>query len=197
METPLQASPAASPPPPPPPPPSSPPPVPSGPSMPKIPLDLDPRTMATIKWSAIWNGVGGAIKAVAGYLSFFFIGGLAGDLIRTFGGVTNNFPVGKLIQNVLWGAIYGAVFGFLISKFYPQIQQWNRQYLKGWLNTFFKLLFYPSLVGSVLAYFMMSVSGFGIGFMPLLVILAGMLVSSFLYAKMMTKYVGPLYPPPL
>lgn len=164
--------------------------------MPKIPLDLDPRTMATVKWSAIWNGVGGAIKAIAGYLSFFFIGGFAGDFIRSFGGVANDFPVGKLIQDTVWGAIYGAVFGFLISKFYPQIQQWNRQYLKGWLNTFFKLLFYPSLVGSVLAFFMTSVSGFAIGFMPLLIILAGMVVSSFIYAKMMTKYVGSSYPPP-
>ena len=122
-------------------------PSPTGPSLPKIPLDLDPRTLATVKWSAIWSGVGGAIKAVAGYLSFFFIGGLAGDFIRTFGGVANNFPVGKHIQSVVWGAIYGAVFGFLISKFYPQIQQWNRQYLKGWLNTFLNFCFiHPLLV---------------------------------------------------
>ncbi len=175
------------------PPPGQQPPTAGGPSLPKISVDLDPRTIATMKWSAVWNGVGGAIVSVFGYLSFYFIGGLAGDILRTFGGVTQNFPVGELIKDVLWGAVYGAVFGFLISKFYTQIQQWNRQYLKGWLNTFFKLLFYPSLVGSLLAFLMTSAAGFGIGFMPLIVILAGVLLKSFVYAKMMTKYVGQLY----
>lgn len=187
----------------PPPPQSSPPPAApqpppaTGPSLPKIPVDLDPRTIATMKWSAVWNAVGGAIVSVAGYLSFYFIGGLAGDILRTFGGVTQNFPIGELIKDILWGAVYGAIFGFLISKFYTQIQQWNRQYLKGWLNTFFKLLFYPSLVGSLLAFLMTSAAGFGIGFMPLIVILAGVLLKGFVYAKMMTKYVGQLYPPPV
>lgn len=169
----------------------------NGPSLPKIPVDLDPRTIVTMKWSAVWNAVGGAIVSVAGYFSFYFIGGLAGDILRTFGGVTRNFPIGELIKDILWGAAYGAIFGFLISKFYTQIQQWNRQYLKGWLNTFFKLLFYPSLVGSLLAFLMTSAAGFGIGFMPLLIILAGVILKGFVYAKMMAKYVGQLYPPPV
>lgn len=178
-----------------PPPPSSPPP----PQLPKIPLDLDPRTFATMKWSAIWNAVGSIIESFAGFIAAnFFIGGFVGKITGLFGAsMVRNFPFGSAIKQAVWGAVYGAVFGFLISKFYPKIQQWNRQYLKGRLNTFFKLLFYPSLIGSIIAFFLTSVAGFAVGFMFLIVILIGFVLSSYVYAKMMTKYVGPLYPPPL
>lgn len=158
-------------------PPAAPPPPP--PKLPKISLNLDLRTFDTLKWSAVWNGVGGAILTIAS-----FRGGL------------QDFPVGQLISNMLWGAVYGAVFGFLISKFYTQIQTWNRQYLKGRLNTFFKLLFYPSLAGSLFAFFGLSPLGRIFGFLPFLFILAGIILKSFIYAKMMTKYVGQFYPHP-
>lgn len=178
------------------PPPGAPPPPPSaGPQFPKIPLDLDPRTLATLKWSAIWNAVASAIVSVAAYISISFIGGFEGEILRAFGGsIVKQFPVGELIQSAIWGAVYGAIFGFFISKFYTQIQQWNHQYLKGWLNTFFKLLFYPSLVLSLLFFLLGSVIRFDTAF---LINLAGFVVGSFVYAKMMTQSVGSLYPPPV
>lgn len=174
---------------------SPPPPPPQPPQLPKIPLDLDPRTIATLKWSAIWNAVASAISTIAGYISLSFMGGLEGEILRAFGGsIVKQFPVGDLIRDAIWGAVYGAIFGFVISKFYTQIQELNRQYLKGWLNTFFKLLFYPSLAISVLFFLLGSVVRFDTAF---LIILAGFVVSSFVYAKMMTKSVGSLYQPPL
>lgn len=166
-------------------------------NQPKTPLDLDPRTFETLKWSAVWNAVASAIENVFAYVSLFFIGGYTGQILSAFGGIAKTFPIGQLVKDACWGAVYGAIGGFVLSKFYPQIQNLNRKYLKGWLNTFFKLLFYPSLAGSIIGFFMSSVASFAIGFMPIIIIVAGSVLSSYIYAKMMTQKVGSKFPPPL
>lgn len=159
-------------------------------------FDLDPRTKLTIQWSAIWYAVGSVIEFIFGYMSIYFIGGFGGEFLRAFGGFFETFPFGILIREIIVGAIIGAIAGFLISKFYPYIQKWNVQYLKGKLDTFFKLLFYPSLAGAIIGFLLSSAGSFAIGIMPIIVIFAGSVLGSFVYAKMLTTKVGAQYPTP-
>lgn len=163
---------------------------------PAISFDFDSRTKTTMQWSAIWYGVGAIIQNVASQLSILFMGGIAGEIFRSFGGFFNTFSFPMLLNKVIWGVITGAVAGFVISKFYPQIQDLNRKYLKSKLNTLFKLLFYPSLIGAALGFLISSSVAFITGFMPLIIVTAGVIVSSFIYAKMLTKKIEGLYQPP-
>ena len=173
-----------------------PPPASTGPAAPpKLNLSLDLRTVETMKASALWNAVSRAISAVAAHLSLFFIGGFFGQFFSNFGSIARDFPVGDFIKNIFWGAVYGAVIGFCISKYFARIQQWNRLYLKGRLNTFYKLMFYPSVFIALIFFAMTSVVSFVIGIMPLVIIGVGIILSSYVYAKMMEKKVGSLYPP--
>lgn len=162
----------------------------------KISFDLDPRTKATIQWSAIWFAVGAAIENVFGFISFYFMGGVAGEFLRAFGGFFNTYPFGILVQDILWGAVSGAIAGFILSKFYTQIQEINKKYLKGKLDTFFKLLFYPSLVGAIIGFLLVSGTAYMTGLMPIIIIFAGVVLSSFVYAKMLSGKVGNQYPSP-
>lgn len=158
-------------------------------------LNLDPRTKLTIQWSAIWYAVGSVIEFILGYISIYFIGGM-GEFLGAFGGFFKFFPFGVLIREIIIGAIIGAIAGFLISKFYPYLQKWNVQYLKGKLDTFFKLLFYPSLAGAIIGFLLSSAGSFVLGIMPVIIIFAGSVLGSFVYAKMLTKKVGAQYPAP-
>lgn len=154
-------------------------------------LKLDHRAVETMKWSAISNGVAAIIGVIFQDLSIYFIGGVFGKMMRTFGAMMNVFSFGQFLSAAIWGAIIGAGLGFALSKFYPRIQHFNKRYLNGKLDTFFKLLFYPWLVSSLLSFIMTS--ALGLGLLPLLIILAGAVVSSYVYAKMMDKYVGHFY----
>src|SRR3989338_6940927 len=117
------------------------------PNQPKTnPLRVDARTWETIKASAIWNAVASGISSVFGHISLFFIGGIAGKLLNAFGGIIKEFSPVDFIKDAFWGAVYGALIGFVLSKYFSNIQQLNRTYLRSKLNTFFKLLFYPSVV---------------------------------------------------
>lgn len=163
---------------------------------PTISFDFDSRTKTTMQWSAIWYGVSAIIQNVAGQLSIFFMGGIAGEFFRSFGGFFNTFSFPMLLNKVIWGVITGAVAGFVISKFYPQIQDLNRKYLKSKLNTLFKLLFYPSLIGAALGFLISSSVAFITGFMPLIIVAAGIIVGRYIYAKMLTRKIEGLYQPP-
>lgn len=159
--------------------------------MDKKPLKLDYRDSATMKWSALWNGAGGLIEVLFQNLSVYFIGGVYGKFMRSFGVFMDLFSFNQMISAAIWGAIIGAGLGFVLSKFYEQIQDLNKRYLKGKLDSFFKLLFYPWFFSSAVSYVMTSALGFG--FLSLLIVLAGSFISSYVYAKMMDKYVGNLY----
>ena len=154
---------------------------------------LDSRTIETMKWSAVWNAVSNVIQTFAGYLSLYFIGGYQGEWFRAFGGIAQQLPVRQLLNDAIWGAVIGVVIGFVLSKFYTQIQDINKKYLKGSLNTFFKLLFYPVVVGALAGFFLTSSASLYIGIVPLLIIVAGSILGGYIYAKMMTKYVGSQY----
>lgn len=162
----------------------------------KIDFTLDPRTKLTVQWSAILFGAAELIKAIASYISQFFLGGIAGEIMRSFGNIFGNVPVGMFIREVIWGVITGAIAGFILSKFYPFIQDWNRRYLKGRLNTMFKLLFYPALAGSILGFFLGSAFSFAFGIGSILVTTIGVIVADLLYAKILSAKIAGLYEPP-
>lgn len=168
-------------------------PPPSGSAGAKFSLQADARSIETLKWSAIWNAVSNAIDVVVGYAASFFFGGLIGEILEESGGYINKFPFENLISEVFWGAVYGAIAGFLLSKFYTKIQEWNQKYLRGKLNTLFKLLFYPALVGNILAFLMTSFIGLAVGFLPIIIMFAGFVLSSYIYAKMLSKKVEHMY----
>lgn len=159
----------------------------------KFSLQADARSVETLKWSAIWNAVSNAIDVAVGYVASFFFGGLVGEILEGFGGYMNKFPFENLISEVFWGAVYGAIAGFLLSKFYTKIQEWNQKYLRGKLNTLFKLLFYPALAGNILAFLTTSFVGLAVGFLPIIIMFAGFVLSSYVYAKMLSKKVEHMY----
>lgn len=161
-------------------------------------FNLNPRDKETIKWSAIWNAAAGAIVYAANYASGYFIGGLGGEMMklgRALGSPSyyNTFSVGDFIVAAFWGAVWGAIGGFILSRFYDTFKQWNVTYLKGKLNTLFKLLFYPTIVGALIGLFFGGIFSFAIGIMPILIVVIGEIVARFLYAKMLVKNVGNLY----
>lgn len=174
--------------------------APAPPPTPTVASQLDIKTVTTIKWSAIWFAVSSAIRSFAVYISLFFVGGLAGELISIngfFDGFFSNFILKSLISAIIWGAVIGAAYGFFIAKMYPQLQEWNKQYLKGKINTMFKLLFYVPLAASLVQFLFMG----GIetirflGIVPFLVIIGGIILGSFIYAKMLNGKISSMYPP--
>ncbi|MEK7524470.1 MAG: hypothetical protein AAB588_05595 [Patescibacteria group bacterium] len=168
-------------------------PLPSKPS-----LDLDPRASETLKWSAIGNVLGNLVEAILVYIGAqIFVSELANDLsgFDEYGPLSN-IPFGLFVRNAVWAAVFGAVIGFLISKFYGQLQKWNRQFLQGRLKNFFALMFYPSLVISLIGFLGFNAYPFYFGVMAFVVGLAGIFLRSYLYAYIMTRKVGTLYPPP-
>lgn len=156
-------------------------PLPSKPS-----LDLDPRASETLKWSAISNVLGNLVEALLVYM---------GMQVFEYGSV-GSVTFGLFVWNAVWAAIFGAVIGFLISKFYGQLQKWNRQFLQGHLKNFFALMFYPSLVISLVGFLGFNAYPFYSWVMEFVVGLAGIFLRSYLYAYIMARKVGTLYPPP-
>lgn len=164
-----------------------------------ISFDLDERTKTTIIYSAIWAAVAAAIETFASQISYNFIGGAWGEFARAFGDLTNTIQIRFIINQAIWGAIYGAVGGFILSKFYLKIQEINQKYLKSKLDSMFKLLFYPTLVGAAIGFSLTSgfSSAFGFGIGPSVIIFAGIVLSRYLYAKMLTTKITSLYPSPV
>ncbi|MCX6721459.1 MAG: hypothetical protein NT026_02565, partial [Candidatus Staskawiczbacteria bacterium] len=119
---------------------------------------MDDKAIATIKASAIWNTVAAVITSVAGMLaSYYFVRNLYGNMMGQYGQYIGGYldqvsrpqliNVGALISDVIWGAIGGAISGWVIAKFYPVFVGWQKRFVGNKLNSFFKILFWPYLVG--------------------------------------------------
>ncbi len=160
-------------------------------------FDLDDRTKNTMIWSAVWYAVALGIENVVQQMSYYFVGGTAGYFYRAYGGLMGTFHLGSLVTNLIWGAVIGAVVGFVLSKFYPQIQDIVKKHLKGKLDTMFKLLFYPSLVGAAFALLFGGMFAFAVGAMFVLVNIGGSVLGAFVYAKMLSGKIGKDYPSPV
>lgn len=162
---------------------------------------MDEKTIATIKASAIWNTVAAAIMSVASMLaSYFFVRNLYGNMMSQYGSYLgqNYSPqlinVGVLINDIIWGIIGGAILGWVIAKFYPVFVGWQKKYLGNKLDSFFKILFWPYVVGFVISLVLTgALSVLNSGFTVLIIVLVADLISVYIYAKMMDKAVGKYY----
>jgi phosphotransferase system glucose/maltose/N-acetylglucosamine-specific IIC component len=177
---------------------------------PQHPLFIfDPKTIQTIQWSAIANAVAAAISGAAGHvasrlavqtvvtnISGASLGGAYGDLLNASLARSGAyaFSVRQFVASIVWGAVYGAIGGWALAKFFPFFLRWNQQFLQGKLNSFFKLLFYPTIVAALLLAVLGTVASFLTGFSSWIVMIVGLLVSRFAYAKLMDAKVGHLYP---
>lgn len=182
----------------------------SGARPPQNPLFVfDAKTVQAIQWSAIASAAAAAIDGVAGYfagrlaakavvskLTGAYLGGAYGDLVSTSMARSGAyaFSARGFITSIIWGAVYGAIGGWALSKFFPVFLRWNQQFLKGKLDSFFKLLFYPTVVGAVLLALLGTVASFITGFSAWIIMIIGLLVSRFVYAKVMDIKVGRLFP---
>ncbi|MBI4450164.1 hypothetical protein HY634_03835, partial [Candidatus Uhrbacteria bacterium] len=109
-------------------------------------LGLDAKAIQTIQWSAIASAVATAITEIFGYFSARmvaravvdrFAGGMFGGELGRYAGEAAlrsgdyAFSTGGFIQAIIMGAIYGAIGGFVLAKFFPVFLRWNKQFLKG------------------------------------------------------------------
>lgn len=158
-------------------------------SSPKVGFSLDHNTTETIKWSAIFFA---AQRVVAGLISWIGFRFFAGGLVGRFGGFfTYTFPVSSLVSDLIWGAVAGAVFGFILAKQWGWFQNLNRKTVKA--KNFFMFLFIFDVVVSVVLTLLLSFTAFIVGFVPLIFNLAGLILGSWIYAQGMSKKVGNLY----
>ncbi len=145
----------------------------------------------------MWNGVSYGIQHIASYVAFYyFTGGVVGEVMRYYGAPVASFSVSALVKELIVGAIYGALGGFVLSKFYTQISDINKRYLGTKLNTFFKLLLYPTVIAAIVLSFLGGILSNITGVMPFIITIAGMVGARYLYAYMMNKKVGIQYPNP-
>ena len=163
---------------------------------------FDNKTIETMKASAIWSAVSGGIMSISSMLiSYYiarsvygsFVGGYLGNYLGQYA-VPKLFDIGILVSGIVWGAIGGAIAGFVIAKFYPVFVEWQKKITGNKLNTFFKLLFWPYVVGFaislVLGGALMSMSSI---FVWVIIGAVIDLAAIYLYAKMMDKTVGKYY----
>jgi hypothetical protein len=165
---------------------------------------LDQKTKETMIWSMIGYGARGVIVAVAGAIALRMAMPSYFSVYGTPVYYGPGFNIGSIIVTIIWSIIIGAIIGVVLAKLYSQIQQINRSFFGGWLNTLFKLLFYPVVIASLLATFLTggfsSFFGSAFGstfgsylFMYFLVIIVADLVGAFVYAKIMAIKVGQYY----
>lgn len=166
---------------------------------------FDEKTIATIKASAIWNTVATLITSVASMLaSYYFVRDLYGNMMGQYGRYLGGYMdqiarpqvinIEVLVSDLIWGAIGGAIAGWIIAKFYPVFVGWQKKFLGNKLNSFFKILFWPYLVGFVISLILTgALSMMYSGFIVLIIVAVADLVAVYLYAKMMDKAVGKYY----
>ena len=167
---------------------------------------MDDKTIATIKASVIWNTVATIIMSVATMVaSYFFIRSLYNNtMMAPYGSYVGAYlgqisaphliNIGALINSVILGIVGGAVSGWVIAKFYPVFVGWQRKYTGNKLNSFFKILFWPYLIGFAISLVLTgALSLIYTGFLILIITAVADVIAIYIYAKMMDKTVGRYY----
>jgi hypothetical protein len=160
---------------------------------------FDEKTTNTIKYSAIWNAVAMAITTIASsFAVYYFARSIYSDLGiygNAFAGAyaPQLINFGSLVTGIFWGAVWGAVGGYLLAKFYPVLMGWQKKFLADKLNTLFKLLFWPYVIGALISLFAAGGFGYMGGSTGMMIVIIGDLIAGFVYAKMMAKNVGKYY----
>lgn len=165
---------------------------------------FDQKTIESIKWGAIAAAAAAVITNIASYSATrMTVRAVAGKFLGAYGTYINEamggagayaYSVNGLISDIIQGAIAGAIGGWVLAKFFPVFLRWNQQFLKGKLDTFFKLLFVPTAIAAIILALLGSAAAAYTGFSPWLIIIIGLLVARFTYAKVMDMKVGKFYP---
>lgn len=157
-------------------------------------MELDQKAKDSIKWMAIFGAAASAVEQVVTYFASTYFT-TYGQLAQQFGQIAGvgGFPVNSVLNSAVWGAVSGAIFGFVLSKYYASIMEFNRNYLKNFFGSLFKLLFYPYIIAgafTVLGGLGALAAGAGIG---ILVIFVSIIVVRYFYAKMVVAKLGAYY----
>lgn len=144
-------------------------------------MAFDQKTKDTVVWSAVYNGAATAAETLITNIAF---SALLGYRLSLAGGVVNA---------AVNGVIVGAIIGYVLAAWYPKVMEINAKYLGNKFNTLFKVLFYPYLIGAVLAFISSVGLASFVGFAPL-VAAAGTVATRYLYAKLLVAKVGQYYP---
>ena len=150
-------------------------------------MELDQKAKDSIKWMAIYGGVASAAESLANYFAttwFAPFGVLVG-----FGG----FPGGQVVNSLVWGAISGAIFGFVLSRYYVQIIDFNKKYLGNFFGSLFRLLFYPYIIAGIFGFLgggLALAAGAGLS---ILVAFGATIAIRYFYAKMVFVKLGQYY----
>lgn len=116
---------------------------------------MDGKTKSIITQCTIYSVIGSAISSGGAFIAQFFIGGQLGYAQRTLYTLGYTRPLydrfwlmspGQFIINIIFAVIIGAIVGYIVAAFWPVIERYAKQYTGNFLNTPFKILFYPSLV---------------------------------------------------
>lgn len=163
---------------------------------------LDKKTKDTVMWSVVGYFAKSVIVAIAGVIT---VNILVPSTVNVYGVPISVGRPGfnlNIFNLVISSLIYGAIAGLILSKLYSKIQEINRRFFGGWFNTLYRLIFYPSIIGGVLALIFtggISASLFGntgyggYFFMFFLVTIVAEIIGSFIYAKLMVNKVGQYY----
>lgn len=166
---------------------------------------FDQKTKDTIKASAIWSGVASIITSVAAMVaSYYFAKSLYNNAFGPYAQYMQGYAaaynpqlinIGALITDIIYGVIGGAIGGWVLAKFYSVFMGWQRKFLGNKLNTFFKLLFWPYLVGFAISLIATGALSMMVSsaFLILLISVVADVMAVYIYAKMMDKAVGKYY----
>ncbi len=157
-------------------------------------MELDQKAKDSIQWMAIFGAAASAAETIITYFANMYFT-TYGNLAQQFGQIVGvgGFPVNSVVSSAVWGAVMGAIFGFVLSKYYQSIMEFNRNYLKNFFGSLFKLLFYPYIIAgafTILGGLGALAAGAGIG---ILLTFVGIIVVRYFYAKMVVAKLGAYY----
>ncbi len=159
---------------------------------------MDSKMKDTLQWSIIYTAVVSAVAGLLTQASFYYMNP-AGGLLRQYGsymgmggGVGVMGMVSAAVSGLIGGAISGLILGFILAYWYPQIMNLQRKYLKDYLDSLFKLLFYPYVVFSLLGFLMRIGSPMGFSLASLVTLVASIAVC-YVYSKMLAKKLAKWY----
>lgn len=150
-------------------------------------LKIDANLSNIITKCVIFSVIGTAISDGGKFLAQFVVGGYAGQVryaINTmYGGRGYSqfwlINPQNLITNLITSTVVGVVLGFVIANWWGPIRAYVSQYSGGFLNSPFKILFYPTLAWAVFG----LLGSFAFGLMATVIMIGSAIAGRYVFAK--------------
>lgn len=153
---------------------------------------MDAKMTSIITQCVIFNVIGTAISDGGRFASQFFITGPLGQfqqlsnyysaMVPGYANTHTRFwlmtPT-HLVSNLVFSAIGGAVLGFVVAAYWGPVRQYAHQYSGGFLNSPFKIMFFPTLIASLFG----LLGTFAFGIMTTLIMIVTAIVGRYVFAK--------------